>query len=929
MIITNSYGIQQYGAIQTTYTPANPNINNNVNALFELGNNQAVPQTLQYQADEFKNINNEQAFSIDDDVLPGLINEGVNVEDLQAYEYEYFKDQQEFDQNIDEEPKDNASMANKISRLKEHSDGMYHYAMKTTSALTINNLYVGSFTQVNNGQNNHNFSKEDVGHVLSMNSLPSTSQNTWAAEKLMNIGEDVSAANITKMQNLHNFVEAMDLPSKDVTGDGLPEYQPIIKEEKVMYIEKDMQEIVDDLTKVDDSDIEKVLSEDKDVTINNLRDAMRTNTEKALGTYKPNGKINTPNNAKGTLSKNNTNMAEIAVEVPQVSTDKITEIREQINIIRAKLNVEAARNISQKMPLESTELSQIAKELVSHQEQVITTALEANDVALTPANIEAVENVIDTTNLMKLYKEQSLAIQVESEQSATLQQFGQALSKYQENELLPEARFGEGAHKMGAEIKTFLQENNLPTDNLSVQAATGLVMNNQEITPENLESATQIALKMNTFLSEMTPTMASIMLKDGINPMHSNIDSAMEFIEEKRVPEIKKTVAQSIVALEQKGQIDADEKRELIGLYRILHGVESNKERVIGYLHANQLPLTVERLQEAVRYMGNANITSELADEFEFEVGGYKKRILSPKLASDAANVVHNSLLSSGKESTIANSLESMIFPFMKSETQKELAQFETLDKMPSNLLDKMEVAKKAGQDVVDALKERNIPVTISNLYLMQMAVDNPNQFGELLQQQIDQNEYYPESFDEIARELEEMQREAMENMDSAMLAGDTQNYQEHKSLEEMTRFNKSIQDQDGIYQIPFIIGGEPRTVHMYVKDDSKNKATGEINEDLHAVISYDTKHMGTIVANLKITPTSVSYEISGQSEEATNKLAVGSDVLNKMIEEIGYKVRESIYMPRDIYNPVANPSQEENEKLETISSDSLFEEIV
>ncbi len=912
MIVTNGYGMQ-YSPIQTTYTGASTtNIKNSPNAIYELSNNRAVPQNLQYQAEEFQS-SNEPAFTLDEEALPALINEGINVEDLPMYEYEYFSDQQEF--VADEGPQDNASLVTKIERLKEHTDSMYSYAMQESASLTINNLYVGSFSQVNNGVNQNNFSKEDVGHVLGMNGLTATMQNTWAAQKLMSIGQDVSAANINKMQNLHNFVEAMKLPSKDVDGDGLPETQPIIKEEKVMYIEKDMQEIVDDLTEVDDSDIEMVLKEDKEVTINNLRDALRNNTEKALG--------------KGKQSVDNGEFSKLsAEELPQVSTDKISEIREQINIIRSKLNVEAARNISQKMPLESSELSKVAQELVEHQKNVATRALEASDLPSSTPNVEMVELVVDTTNQMRVYREFSLAIQIETEQTATLQQFNQAFSKYQENELLPEDRFGESALRLGSQIRTFLEQNDLPSDSLSVQAATGLVMNNQEVNAESLESASQIALKMNTFLSEMTPTMASMMMKDGINPNLNTIDTAMEYISEKRIPEIKKTVAQSIVALEEKGQINELEKRELIGLYRVLHGVENNRERVIGYMHANQLPLSIERLQEAVKYMGDANIATEIADDVAFEVGGYKKRVQSPKLTAEAVNVVHNSLLSSGKEPTIANTVESMIFPFLKSETQQELSQFEALDKMPNNLLEKMEVAKNASQDIIDALNERNIPVTISNIYLMQMAVDNPNQFGELLQQQTEHNEYYPETFDEIARELDEMQREALENMDTSMLNGEMDSYQEHKSLEEMTRFNKSLQEQDGAYQIPFIIGGEARTVHLYVKDEAKSKASGEINEDLHAVISYDTQHLGTIVANLKITPTAISYEISGQSEDATSKLAGGSEILNKMIEEIGYKVRESIYMPRNIYNPVVNPSQEENENLTPIS-DSLFEEIV
>ncbi|OOB80045.1 MAG: hypothetical protein BEN19_06960 [Epulopiscium sp. Nuni2H_MBin003] len=870
-------------------------------------------QNMMYDSSWFNQL--EMNYTFEED-MEQLAKSGVNIEDLAIDDYEYIKETQDVGQVTS---KDRA----KVERLKEHTDGMYKTAIQQEDAITVNSLYMGSFTTVNTTS----FTNDNVLHVLQMNNLPDTTGNVWAAGKLMSIGEDVSRANVVKMQNLYNAIELMDLPTDDGELSNLEKAtKTIIEEEKVMYVEKDMQDIVDIISGAKDSDIQRALDTDGFVTINNLRESMHINTEKALG------KISEQNNdtlhkmANEDYDENSPDIKDV-IDIKQPS--KIDDIKEQIEIIRAKLTVQAARNISAKMPLESTELSKIATELTNNSQNMMERAAKNANLELTKENKDTLEVVLATVTQMQYSKESSLTLQIQSSEEATLSEFNQVLSKYKEQELTPEARFKENISTVKDQIQSVLEQNDLPINPLSIQSATALILNEQEITLESLEDTMVIANKMNTFFEEMTPNIAASMIKEGINPYYSNIDTILSFVAENKAEDNKKSVAQAIVALSENGQINDTQKDELIGLYQVLNSIENNKEQVIGYLQKNNLPLTINRLQEAVKYVNDGNLEAIIDDMFG-EIEGYKRKSTKQKIDDareinkdllEATKIVENSKLSNNT-TDLSTKIQSMIYPFVKSALKQELGNFKDMDTLPDSLLEKMNVAKNASSAVIDKLNEKNIPVTINNIYLMDKFMADPNEFSEILKQKMDTNEYFPKSFLELEEELEEIYEDAYEQKQSALAEGDINSYKQNKSIEEVTQFTKTLNDQDGVYQIPFIISGEARTVNLYVKD--KAKALGQIKDELNAVISYDTKNMGTVVANLKITPDTVKYEISAKDDYTTNKLSNKSQNLNKMIEEIGYKVKEALYMADHTYEPVlqSTPSVKP-------SSDSQFEEIV
>ena len=264
-------------------------------------------------------------------------------------------------------------------------------------------------------------------------------------------------------------------------------------------------------------------------------------------------------------------------------------MKEQISQIRAKLTVEAAQKISEKMPLESAQLSDVANELLRLEDIKIEEALKSADVKATPQNKEIIQSVMDTKVLMMENKVEVLSLEVQTGEEITLEQINSALTAYGENESVAEKRFGETIKTVEDQIQKVLENQGIKVTDESIAAAKALITNGMEITSEEINRVLEMTVKMNTFLEDLTPNVAAKFIKEGLNPYKASVDSILEWMSDEKLMALKGSVAEAIVALEEQGELNAAQKETMLGLYRIMQAVDLNKEEVIGYLYKNQI----------------------------------------------------------------------------------------------------------------------------------------------------------------------------------------------------------------------------------------------------------------------------------------------------------------------------------------------------
>lgn len=907
-----------------------------------------------------------------------------------------------------EEHKKEIMNKSKIDRVKEHHDSMYLYGLQTQEDLTLNNLYKGSFSGVNKNLNK-DYTDKEISQVLELNSIPDTKINKENGRKLLELQVELTEDALVKVQNIHDVVEKLEY---DEIGS---EDGALMEGNKVVYHPDEIDKIKDMLGNVDQEDVQELIDDDKEITIGNLKESMLKNTEKILKLGK----------------KSVQSLEEAEVD----GAKNIEDITAQIKEIRAKLNVESAQKLSGKMPLESSELIKVAEALRQIEDEVVTEAIEQVDLPPTKANKEVIKQIMQAATAMTRNKEQAIQLQLETDETATLEEIYQVIEAYEDSGTVAEKRFGETINKVSKQIQQFLGNNDLPQDKLTVEAGKALILSGMDLTEENLEGVKQVLEKTNIVLEEMTPQRAATLVKEGLNPYKASVNHIVDWIMSERLPELKdivagaiialedkkeinqveekdeieqlgnnieinekqglvnlkqmteymKTgkqeiedivnpiqnkeapqiiegsveqlegkqyfsrdtkilesenveefknkVAKSIVSLEDKGKINEVQKKSLVGLYRILHAVQSSKEEVVGYLYKNKLPLTIERLEEAVKYVGNQQtIATTIDDEFgvlesvRYDRKSARIMIDESKHEGDKVLEIVQSLEGveiakvDGERANISK-ISSMIYPLIKSTIKKELGKFGGLDTLPETLLNKIDAVKNTKPEVLELMMKKKIALTLSNIYWIDELIKSPDKYKELLSDSNLEQEEFPENVEVLEEEFKRIEEEVLLQKEECMQQGNMIGYKEYKKLAEMVNIQKQLMDKQGIYQIPFIIHGETKMVHFYVNQDKKKE--DHAKHGLTTVIIYNTKALGQVMARLKLKGDNITCKICAENSKALKILAKEAKYLEDLIYKIGYNIYSVEYVTQEIPNII------DTEKIKSRKDDSKFEVII
>ncbi|MGL6173795.1 MAG: DUF6240 domain-containing protein [Cellulosilyticaceae bacterium] len=810
----------------------------------------------------------------------------------------------------------------KVDRLKQHPESMYIYGVNHQGKLSINDLYKGSYTVQGVGESKA-YSFEQVSNILKLNGMDSTKGNQWAANTLLSLGLEVSQENIVKIQNIKVAVDGLEKEEEiqkaeeDMASGDTPGERPLLEDEKMLYVEKDIQEIIEELAKVKEDDIRETLLVGKEITIGNLREVMHLNTEKALG------KTNQ-------LSKEAMNIESKVIESGLEEQTKQT--KEQLREIRARLNAEAAIKISEKMPLESTELTKLVKELKAMEEQDIKLAIQKVDLPSTPQVKQLIKETLQITRQISKHRDIVMGVELEQKEQNTLEDVGKVINAYEENFLKIEKRFGETAVKVADQIEDFLLVNNIEATEENISAAKALIANKMDITITHIEEAARILDKINLFLEEMTPERAAVLIKEGINPYKASINQILEWVSIEQLPKLKNSIAEAIVGLEIKGQISEIHKQSLLGLYRIVGGLTQNKEEIVGYLYKNQLPLTIDKLEEAVKYVKQTgHIAVSIDDQFG-ELQELKYTEQTAKQMIQGAHKENNKLLKVLEEIEQVRVLfpdqtqlqiadiGNRIYPFIKTQVRKELSKLEGGITLSPSIIEKLNRVKEISPQIIDRMNKQGIPLTLSNIYWMEKLVENPELYIELIEAKDLPKDIFKKDIDELEKVLEELRQENSQGKEISAEKGDIGAYRNYKKLEEVTTLQKQLIDKEGLYQIPFSVEGQTKLVNLYInkKASKKNQDT----EEIKAVITYRTKELGTVVAKLEIQDEKINYSVQGETQEITKKLKQSSSQLSHLLKGIGYLVIGDEYTVEQSEPVVLNPSQNKR-------GDSYFEIVV
>jgi hypothetical protein len=858
-------------------------------------------------------------FNIDKKDIYKLKKNGYDLERLYMEDMSYYTGFQSTqgalgDYNTTYASSKTAQIENKIDVIKKQNDTMYLNALYSDKPITINSLYQNNF-KGSFKKTNASYTEEDINKVLQMNGLSNTKGNMWAARKLAEYGVDINKQDVVKLQNMKAAVECLEeqeeiqKAQEDLADGRIPGERPLMKDDKVLYDYQDVKDIKEDLGKIEEADIEELIESDEEITIGNLRATLFKNTDLALKRSKP-------------------------LSFTEGQKKIVEDIKEQIHQIRAKLTTEAAQKISEKMPLESSQLSDVANELTAIENEKIQEAVKEAGIELTDENAGIIRNVIQVRQEILENKEQVAGTQAATNEKALLSEIHDAISKYGQNETPVEVRFGENINRVASQIEGLLEDLGIskPSQEM-VQAAKALIMNDMEISEDNVRQTLEIMSKINTFIEEMTPNRTAVLIKEGLNPYAASIDTLLDWISKGKIEELKSSVAETIVALEEKGIVNSEQKDALLGFYRIMQSVSKNREEVVGYLFKNNLPLTIEKLQEAAKYAGTEGIIEAAIDDSFGEITDLKYTSQTAKMmleiskeqiakSIDIVSMLEKMALPVNEESIDKlKKINALLYPIIKENFKKEFGKFEGMETLPKSFLEKIEAVKTVAPKVVSYMLKEGIAPTVSNIYWTDKIIKNPDTYKELLKEGGFLKEDLPKSFEAFEEELNHQEEQAAKNKDEALEKGNIIEYRTYKHIQEVVHLQKELSQKDGVYQIPFLIQGEEKMVHLYF--NQKGNIKGDNSRAVTAVMTYETEHIGVVTAYISFKEDTIGYRIQGETREITSRLQGNSDWLDDFLNEIGYAVKYSEYQ-----TPTTEGAETDTPSL-IKRGDSSFEEII
>ena len=855
----------------------------------------------------------KEQFDIKEEDVYELYKKGVDLEQLSVNELAYrSKNRVSQSQTKDEEDKkEDKSLQEKIGLIKKQSDSMYLNSLKDNSPITINSLYENHFKgEVKKGINQ--YKKEDVDRVLTMNGIEVNKGNEWAANLLMMYDIGVSPTSINRLQGIRSAVESLDVTT------GLSGDDALVKEDQVQYDPEYVNRITDDLGMVTDEHIEKLIEEGKEINIGELRESIHKNASEALQERNDQG-ANQNANQEGTSEEKKLRQT-------------VDEVKRQILQITTKLTVEAAQKISARMPLESSSLQAVAEALTQMEQEIAVEALNEVNLPITEENISVVTDVMDTVNEMQQQFVPTIEIQLDSNETIALNEMSGAIARYMENETPVETRFGESIKTVEGQIAHLLENQGIEATKTNIEAAKALITNGLEVTSEALQNIQDVVIKLNTFLEEMTPIQVASMLKEGFNPYNASVNEVLSWLSQEKSEGLKTSVAEAIIELESSKQINQEQKEGMIGLYRILQSVTADKEQVMGYLYRNELPITVENLQIAAKYVkGKNRIEKVIDDDFgELESNVNDKQTASKMLErseSESKKALHVIRTLEEMELPITeenidkvSKMSALLYPYIKEQFKKEIGKFDGMKTLPESFLQKLEAVQKVNPQLVESMMEQEIPITLTNIYWMDKINSSPEIYGELLNDKGLLKEGLPDDLEELEKRLKEIEAEAKSHKEQATLSGDMPTYRSYKQLEEMIQFQRQRIENEGMYQIPFMIDGERHMVNLYVHEDKENSRVQD-ESHLKAVISYNTKNMGNVKAYIEMRGEHLGYRIETEDKSNYEGLRQHAENLIEGLKALGYNVGYTEYVEDGV--------EVESKALTRKYEESSFEEMI
>lgn len=421
-----------------------------------------------------------------------------------------------------------------------------------------------------------------------------------------------------------------------------------------------------------------------------------------------------------------------------------------------------------------------------------------------------------------------------------------------------------------ASMSDILAENGYEDNAANRRAVRILAYNSMEINTKNIDSVKSVDYSVNRLFAEMTPKAVLQMIRDGVNPLETDVTELNGYLTEKGQSETARVEKYSefLYRLEKNGNINKEEREKFIAVYRLVTHFQKDGMNAAGALVNQGLPLTMGNLLTA--YMSRKDRGINLSVDDETGVVSAKDKITYYKnLFGEAQKKITPDALEN-----MADRLDDMTPEQFAGELRETNIYGE--DAVYARYIENAWQAAHLPEEVYKFVTENSIPATYNNLAAAQKVIKKPSGFFDRYREEnpdedecdslidlLDDREKVRKQYDEMVKNTEEIVHKALDTENSSI------RMEELKSLGSGISLLAELAHRNN-YFIPYQNGSESGVINLKIVEDGENRGS-------FSVIIHDGNY-GRITAGARVDAESVNAYVMCDSAEGMKAIETKTD---------------------------------------------------
>lgn len=319
-------------------------------------------------------------------------------------------------------------------------------------------------------------------------------------------------------------------------------------------------------------------------------------------------------------------------------------------------------------------------------------------------------------------------IELHAEGRALRDTFEKAGESYEALMTAPRTDLGDSIRKAFGNIDSLADSMGIEKTEDNLRGMRILGYNRMELSEENLSLVTAADRVVRDIVEKMTPLSVLNMIRDGVNPLETSFAELGTYFDSQQnggYEQASKSYSEFLYGLDMQDSITPEERESFIGIYRLLHQVESMDGAAIGAVLNEKAEIGFDTLLSAVRTRKLKGVDVSIDDEFggrtdiiktgisitdqistAYRHNRYEEELAQLRTAAQVSPEAANKI----EENKITNSAENLLA--MEELLAEDSKLFDTLSKSDNGKRKMTEIVKKA--DII--FDEENFDESYENI---------------------------------------------------------------------------------------------------------------------------------------------------------------------------------------------------------------------